>query len=141
MNSLILHTFARLLVALMLLFSLFLLLRGHNEPGGGFLGGLVAAAGLILFAICDGAAAVRKAIGVAPLTVALAGLLVAVLAGLLASPLGLPFLSGVWAFLGAYGDAKGLPLGSPLLFDVGVYLVVVGSISAVVLALEEEIRG
>ena len=47
MNSLILQTISRFLVGLMLLFSIFLLLRGHNEPGGGFIGGLVAAAGIV----------------------------------------------------------------------------------------------
>jgi multicomponent Na+:H+ antiporter subunit B len=51
MTSLILQTAARMLVAVMLLFSIFLLLRGHDEPGGGFIGGLVAAAAVPLYSL------------------------------------------------------------------------------------------
>ena len=53
-NSPIFRTAARLLMPLLLLFSVFLLLRGHNEPGGGFVGGLVAAAAFALYAIAFG---------------------------------------------------------------------------------------
>ena len=58
MNSLILNTATRFLVALMLVFSIYLLWRGHNEPGGGFVGGLIAAIGFALYAIAYGPAAV-----------------------------------------------------------------------------------
>lgn len=137
MNSLILRTVSRLLIALMLLFSLFLLLRGHNEPGGGFLGGLVAAAGLVLLGMSEGPGAVRTALRIEPRRIALLGLGLAILAGLLAACAGLPFLTGLWTFVGADAGTKGLALGTPLLFDLGVHLVVVGAVAAVILALEE----
>jgi multicomponent Na+:H+ antiporter subunit B len=59
MNSLIFSTISRLLVGLMLLFSLFLLWRGHNEPGGGFIGGLVAAAAIIVHGLAEGPQVMR----------------------------------------------------------------------------------
>ena len=69
----------------------------------------------------------------------MAGLLIALLAGLLAALTGDAFLTGLWAFIGATPEDKGLALGTPLLFDIGVYLVVVGGVLGMVVALEEEI--
>ena len=60
---------------LLLLFSVFLLLRGHNEPGGGFVGGLVAAAAFALYVIAFGVERARQALLVKPLTLLGAGLL------------------------------------------------------------------
>lgn len=54
MNSVILATVSRLLTGVLLVFSVFLLLRGHNLPGGGFSGGLVAASAFVLFAFANG---------------------------------------------------------------------------------------
>ena len=69
----------------------------------------------------------------------MSGLLIALAAGLLPAPAGDPPFTGQWWFLGADHDSKGLPLSSVLLFDVGVYLVVVGAVLTLVLALEEEV--
>lgn len=137
-TSLILRTAAILLVALMLLFSLFLLLRGHNEPGGGFLGGLMAAAALVLLGIAEGPGVVRATLRMAPLRLALAGLALAIAAGLMAALAGAPFLTGLWVFIGATEESKGLALGTPLLFDIGVYLLVLGAVAAILLNLEED---
>jgi multisubunit Na+/H+ antiporter MnhB subunit len=132
-SSLILSTIARISVGLMLVFSVHLLLRGHHEPGGGFIGGLVAATGLVLYALAEGPAAVRAALRVDPRTVAFAGLAVALASCLVGAGGGAPFLTAVWVELG------GAKLGTPILFDAGVYLVVVGGVIALVLALEEEL--
>lgn len=137
MNSIVFTTISRLLVGLMLLFSLFLLWRGHNEPGGGFIGGLVAAAALVVYGLADGPAAMRRILRFDPGTIAMTGVLVAVAAGVLALLLGKDFLTGLWVFIGATPDDKGLALGTPLLFDIGVYLVVVGGVTGMVIALEE----
>ena len=74
MNSSILTTAARLVTALMVLFSVYLLLRGHNEPGGGFVGGLVAASALFLHAIANGVAATRRALRLEPRAIAVVGI-------------------------------------------------------------------
>jgi multicomponent Na+:H+ antiporter subunit B len=139
MNSLILTTATRLIVAILLLFSLFMLLRGHNEPGGGFIGGLIGATGFVLYAIACGTGEARAALRVRPQQIAAAGLGVAALAGLSSGLFGDPIFTGEWLFLGAAEGEKGLPLSTVLVFDIGVYLVVMGGILTLVFALEEEI--
>jgi multisubunit Na+/H+ antiporter MnhB subunit len=131
-SSLILTTTARLLVALMMLFSVFILLRGHNEPGGGFLGGLIAATSFVLYTLAEGPGSVRAALRFDPRGIALVGLGLAVAAGVAGLLADEPFLTGLWT------RVLGAKVGTPLLFDVGVYLVVVGSVVGLVLGLEEE---
>lgn len=137
MRSLILVTAARLLTPLLLLFSLFLLLRGHNEPGGGFAGGLVAASAFILLAISRDPATARAALRVEPQALMGAGLLVAIGAGVAGLLMGQPLLTGQWIAL-ALPDGSVLELGTPLAFDIGVYLVVLGATLTMVLTLAEE---
>jgi len=139
-NSLILNAISRLLVGLMLLFSLFLLWRGHNAPGGGFIGGLVAAAGLVVYALAEGASVMRRLLRVDPRTIVLSGVLLAIGAGLMPMFVDGAFLTGLWVFIGATPTDKGLALGTPLLFDIGVYLTVVGGVSGMIVALEEDQR-
>ena len=62
----ILSTATRYLLPLLLMFSIFLLLRGHNEPGGGFVGGLVAGAALALYAMALGLPSARQVLGIEP---------------------------------------------------------------------------
>ncbi|MCG8691331.1 MAG: Na+/H+ antiporter subunit B [Minwuiales bacterium] len=138
MNSLILNAATRLLVALMLLFSVYMLLRGHNEPGGGFIGGLIAAIGFALYAMAHGTAATRRALRFGPAAISVAGLGIALLAGLSAALAGDAFFTGQWWFIGAGNGDKGLPLSTVLVFDIGVYLAVVGAALTIVLALEDE---
>lgn len=129
MRSLILTTTARFLLPLLLLFSLSLLLRGHDEPGGGFSAGLVAATAFALYAFAPAkdrrAAVPPRLLEVEPRTLTGAGLLVAVLSGLAPLLAGRAFLTGMWAHVDA-PLLGSIELGTPLLFDVGVYLVVSG---------------
>ena len=139
MNSVILMAATRVLVALLLVFSVFMLLRGHNLPGGGFIGGLIGATGVVIYAIACGTDSARAALRVAPEAVSAAGLGVALFGGLMAAFAGEGFFTGQWLFLGATETEKGLPLSSVLVFDVGVYLTVFGAILSLVFALEEEV--
>jgi multicomponent Na+:H+ antiporter subunit B len=139
MNSIILNAATRLLVSLLLLFSVFMLLRGHNLPGGGFIGGLIGATGFVLYAIAQGADATRAALRYEPQNIAMIGLGIALAAGVWAVFFDDAFFTGQWLFIGATEDDKGLPISSVLVFDIGVYLVVFGSILTLVLALEEEV--
>jgi multicomponent Na+:H+ antiporter subunit B len=137
MSSLILQTAARSLVALMLLFSIFLLLRGHDEPGGGFIGGLVAAAAFTLYAFAFDVQSARRVLGVNPQTMIGIGLLFAGGAGVIALFAGREFLTGLWTYVDVpgFGDVH---LGTALIFDIGVFLVVLGVTMLVVLTLSEE---
>jgi multicomponent Na+:H+ antiporter subunit A len=130
-GSAIFRTAARVLMPLLLLFSLFLLLRGHNEPGGGFVGGLVAAAAFALYGIAFGVQLARQALLVRPLTLLGAGLLIALASGLPAVARGRPFLSALWT-------SGPVTAGTPALFDIGVFLVVTGVVLMMVFNLVEE---
>lgn len=136
MNSLILNTATRLLFGMLLLFSVFLFFRGHNEPGGGFIGGLIGASAFVLFAVAYGAEKTREILRVDPKTLLGWGLLFGALSGVIAFFQGSAFLTGVWIFPTVFGSK--LHLGTPLIFDIGVYLVVVGFTLGVILSLEEE---
>ena len=138
MNTLIFRTVAPFLTALMLLFSVYVLLRGHNEPGGGFIGGLIAAAALAIYGIATGTGALRRALRFHPLSISGTGLLMATLAGLLSALFRVPFMTGLWVTL-TLGETE-VPLSSVMLFDLGVYLVVVGAITTIALSLEEKDR-
>jgi multicomponent Na+:H+ antiporter subunit B len=134
-DSLILRTTTRLLFPLTLVFSVFLLVRGHNEPGGGFVGGLTAAAAFALILASDGLEKAKRVLRLDPLVFVGAGLTVALLSGV--APLfdGGAFLTGHWL------DAK-MPVighvGTPLVFDVGVYVAVLGVVVTIVFELAEE---
>jgi multicomponent Na+:H+ antiporter subunit B len=136
MQTLIFRTIAPYLCALMILFSIFVCLRGHNEPGGGFIGGLIATSAFAVYGIAYGVSAVRKAIIVHPMAVAGFGLFFGALTGLTSFFLGQPFFTGQWVFPEILGTT--VALSTPMLFDIGVYFVVVGSITSIALALEED---
>ena len=134
MDSHILRIATRMLVGLILVFSVYLLFRGHHAPGGGFAAALVAGTGFSLFAITEGPQAVRRALHIDPLVCMAWGLLLAIVSGLPAVIAGHPFLTGLWWPPG--GDET-VAMGSPVLFDIGVFLVVVGAILTLMLHLEE----
>ena len=135
MRTLIFRTVAPYLSSLMVLFSVFVLLRGHNEPGGGFIGGLIAASAFAIYGIACGVSPVRRALYFHPMGISGAGLLMASVAGLLSVFSGVPFMTGLWLYVPIFGEE--LALSTVLLFDVGVYFVVVGAITSIALALEE----
>jgi multicomponent Na+:H+ antiporter subunit B len=136
MDSLILRSAARLLLPLLLLFSIFLLLRGHNEPGGGFSGGLVAAAAFSLITIATDVPTTRRTLRVSPRVFIGVGLLIATVSGAAGLVSGGAFLTGLWADLPLPGGST-LAVGTPLLFDIGVYLVVIGVVLTIILSLAE----
>lgn len=137
MTSTILRIASRYLTPLFLFFSLLILYRGHNAPGGGFIGGLLAAAALILYAMACGVETTRAKLRIDPRILVAAGLLTALLSGALALFSGHSFLTGRWVMLHLPFLGE-LPLGTPLLFDLGVYLVVIGITLIMLFALMEE---
>jgi multisubunit Na+/H+ antiporter MnhB subunit len=119
------------MIGLMLVFAIYLFLRGHHEPGGGFSAALLAGTAFSLFAITEGPDQVRKAIRIRPSAIAVTGLSLAAGAGMPALFTGKPFLTGVW------WQTTTVSAGTPLLFDLGVFLAVLGAILSMLLALEE----
>jgi len=138
MTSSILQTATRFLMPLLLLFAVFLLLRGHNEPGGGFVGGLVVAAAFVLYSMAFGVVASRRALLVDPSTLLGTGLLVALGSGVPAVLLGRPFMTASWMTV-RVGPAA-VDVGTPLVFDIGVFLAVIGVVLTIVFTLSDVAR-
>lgn len=114
--------------------AVYLLWRGHNAPGGGFIAGLVSAISLIILSLALGWRSMERGRRWDPARVAGWGLLVAVLTGMLGIVAGRPFLQHFTAHLPLPGGAT-FPVGSVLVFDIGVYLVVVGIAAKMITAL------
>lgn len=133
MNTLVLRVATRILLPLILVSSIFMLLRGHNEPGGGFVGGLIASIGFSLHVFVSGAEALRRMLRTDPRWIAAVGLGAAIISGLVGPyAAGAPFLTAAWISVG------GVKMGTPLVFDVGVYLVVVGAMLTFILGIKEQ---
>lgn len=130
MNSLILRTLAPFITLLMIVFSVFVTLRGHNSPGGGFIGGLLAASGIALYALAFGVEPTRRLLRLHPLTIAAAGLMLSAASGLASALYGVPYMTGLWFDIG-------IDVSTVMSFDIGVYLVVVGAFASILLALQE----
>jgi multicomponent Na+:H+ antiporter subunit B len=139
-RALIAETFMRLLYPLLLLASVWVLLRGHNAPGGGFIGGLLAVAASAAYALVFGAAPALHRLPLQPISLAGCGVLLAMLSGMPALLQGSPFLTHIWANI-PLGVTQ-LPISTVILFDLGVYLCVWGAIGGYCLglvgAIEEE---
>ncbi|WP_050984754.1 monovalent cation/H+ antiporter subunit A [Thiorhodococcus drewsii] len=122
----IMAALARLLLPLALLVSVFIFLRGHNQPGGGFIAGLVTAAALIMQYLTNGVEWTHRRLSANMHPLIGVGLLIATGTGLASLAFGYPFLTSTfthihWPLLGDF------ELASAMAFDLGVYLVVVGA--------------
>jgi multicomponent Na+:H+ antiporter subunit B len=130
----ILEAAAGPLYVLILAASIWVLLRGHNEPGGGFIGGLIAVSASILWAIAHGSDAARLRLPLGdPLRLAALGVLLAALSGIPALFLGSAYLTHLWATLPLL--VSELKVSTVLIFDLGVYLCVWGALAGYALAL------
>jgi multicomponent K+:H+ antiporter subunit A len=114
------------LLPLALVVSVFIFLRGHNMPGGGFIAGLVTAVALILLYMARGVEWAQQRLDFPYQPVAIAGVAVATLTGLGSWLFGHPFLTSAFGHfhLPLVGDFE---LATAMLFDLGVYLAVVGA--------------
>jgi multicomponent Na+:H+ antiporter subunit B len=137
MQSHLLKIAAKQLLLPFIIISIVILWRGHNLPGGGFIGGLVAAAALIFYNVAHGVEPAKRLIRIDSRVLIGIGLALAMFSALLATFFQKPFMTSLWVDID-------LPLlghqhfGSPLIFDTGVYLVVIGVILTIVFALSEE---
>ena len=131
MQSIVFSAVSPILFGMMITVSLYILYRGHNEPGGGFVGGLVAASGFAIIALAKGVHTARRWLGLDPTVLLGIGVLCALASGLPGLVLDGSFLSHQWAAV------AGLAVGTTLVFDLGVYLVVVGGVLSLVVRFYE----
>ena len=135
LRSYIFKAAVRLLFFLVNVFALYLLLRGHNLPGGGFIAGLASAIALVLLSLAIGLEELHRVMRFDPMRMAAAGLAMAAVTG--AAPLlfGRPFLEHFDAHLTGLPLLGELHVGTALAFDIGVFLVVVGIACKIMFAL------
>ncbi len=135
MKTIILRTASDFLLPVLLLFSVFILLRGHYLPGGGFIGGLVASIAFVLDAFANGLENTKKLLKIHPGFLMPFGLVLSVIAAI--SPIiftGQPIMTGLWADdpIPVIGS-----IGSALFFDIGVYLIVIGASLTIIFTISE----
>ena len=135
LSSYIFQQLAQGLFFLINVFALYLMLRGHNFPGGGFIGGLATAISFILLSLAIGMDQLDRYLRIDPLRLAAAGLALAALTSAAPLLVGRPFLEHAHVHLHNVPLLGDLHVGTPLLFDGGVYLVVVGITCKIILAL------
>jgi multicomponent Na+:H+ antiporter subunit B len=134
----ILTVFVRLLYPLMIACSVWILLRGHNNPGGGFIGGVVAVSATSMLAVAEGSARAMAKIPLGPVRLAAASGLLSLLSGVPALLVGRPYMTHLWAEI-PLGFTE-LAVSTVHLFDIGVYGVVwsaLGGICAQAIAIDE----
>lgn len=135
-QSPILQSFAQLTLHMMLLFAIYLLLRGHNAPGGGFIAGVLTAVAITFQMMAFDTSALRQETPWNPLRVVSLGLVLAALTGLSALVFGQPFLTSAFGHfvIPLVGEVE---LATAMVFDIGVYLVVVGTSIGVIQTIAE----
>ncbi|MGG3888146.1 Na(+)/H(+) antiporter subunit B [Metabacillus fastidiosus] len=124
-NDLIFQTVTKIVVFIIILYSLHLFFSGHYTPGGGFVGGLMTSSALVLLLLAYDVKTVKNILPFNYINIAAAGLLIAVLTGLGSLLFKVPFLTHRFKYvdLPLLGETS---LATAVLFDLAVYLVVVG---------------
>lgn len=138
MNSPILQAATKFLVSLILMFSIYILFRGHHESGGGFIGALIASAAFALYIFAFGADMVKQSLPCDVRNLCFLGISLSLCSGLFSLLFGKPFLTGIWmeSYVNKTSD---WPISNVLFFDLGVYLTVLGAVLTLLLCLEEEV--
>lgn len=136
-NDLILKVTSSLIVFILLGFAVYLLLAGHNSPGGGFVGGLTTSAAILLMYMAYGEKAVNKIIPINYIHLIPLGLLVAVLTGLGALIFDAPFLTHTFGhlYIPFFGEIE---LATAMFFDIGVYFTVFGTTMTIILTIASD---
>lgn len=134
-DSFVLETVTRLVFFVLNIFALYLFLRGHNEPGGGFIAGLVTGLSFLLLSLGIGLDETNRVMRVDPARVAFLGLAIAVASACIPLFLGQTFFQHSHPYFKDVPVLGDVYLGTPLFFDLGVYLIVAGSTVKTVFAM------
>ena len=132
----ILRASSRFFFVLLLIVSVYILMRGHDQPGGGFVGGLVAALAFAMVALAHGTERARRTLRIHPVALVGVGIAAALASGVPALLIGDPFLTHLW-FTPTIGPIS-VKASTTMLFDLGVYLVVHGGVIGFMLGLQRE---
>lgn len=137
-NNVILRAVVRVVVLIILTLAIYLFLAGHHNPGGGFIGGLVLSAALVLLFIAIDIETVRKAIPFDFKKIAALGALISVSTGLGSLIFGAPFLTQTFGYfdLPFFGETE---LSTVTIFEAGVALAVVGVVVTIILNIVEDV--
>lgn len=136
-NDMMLQVSMRIITLIIFAFSFYLLLAGHNNPGGGFIGGLMTASAILVLYLAFDMKTITKAIPFNFTTMIGVGMLLAVLTGIVSILFGFPFLTQFFDYFRfpVFGEVE---LTTALPFDLGVYLVVVGAAITIILTIAED---
>ncbi|GAA0330595.1 MULTISPECIES: Na(+)/H(+) antiporter subunit B [Oceanobacillus] len=136
-NNMMLQTLTRLIILIVLSFSIYLLLAGHNSPGGGFIGGLMTASAILILYLSFGLNSIKKVIRFDYIKIIGIGLLFASVTGVVSMVFGFPYLKQFFDYfrLPILGEVE---LTTALPFDLGVYFVVLASALAIILTIAED---
>jgi multicomponent Na+:H+ antiporter subunit B len=136
-TDVILQTATKVLVFIILTFSIYVLFTGHHNPGGGFIGGLITASALVLLYIAFDAQTVRDTIPVDFKLLGAAGVLLAILTAAASFLFGVPFLSQSFSHihLPLFGEVE---WATAIVFDLGVYMAVIGTAMTIITSISED---
>lgn len=137
-NDVILQTVTKFVVFIILVFAIFLLFSGHHHPGGGFIGGLVTASAFVLLYLAFDIDGMKRVVPFDFIKMTAVGLLIAVMTGVGSFLFGAPFLSHAFGYvdLPLFGDDT--ELATAVLFDIGVYLTVIGITMTILITIGED---
>ncbi|WP_100406715.1 Na(+)/H(+) antiporter subunit B [Bacillus solitudinis] len=136
-NDVILKTATQLVTFIIIIFSIYVFLAGHHNPGGGFIGGLMTAAAFVLIGIAFDIKTIKRILPFDFKILTATGLLIAVLTGIGSFVFDSPFLSHTYDYfyLPLLGKTE---LATALLFDIGVYFVVIGVTLTIIYTIGED---
>ena len=139
MKSTILKIASTHLKWIIIAFSVFILIRGHNYPGGGFIGGILAGTGILFEALAFGFDKTNKHVYINPLKLISSGLLLCFASAIPGEIISNALLTGYWLKIDA-PILDTIKIGTPLFFDTGIYLVVSGSFLLTIFSIMEELQ-
>ena len=135
MRTLILSTIIKILIPIFLGFAIYMFFRGHNQPGGGFIAGLIASIPFMLYTMAFGVDKTTAIFKLRPMFMATLGLLLSAISGIYSMLIKMPFMTSLWipekvAIIGK--------IGTPILFDLGVLFTVAGVVLKITFLLTKE---
>jgi len=139
MRNIVLEKTIKLFLFVMTGFALFVLFRGHDRPGGGFIAGIIASAGFLMYALVFGSNKLLALLKMNPRYIMGMGLLIALIASLMPAFWGLPPMTAMWQEIN-FISVVTIDAGTPLLFDTGVFVLVIGVVLGIITSIMDVLK-